>query len=436
MTIKQLSLYKYLRITFQIMDFSKLKRPSGNIKPLNPVEIFERLPNLPSTPNDLWRGQTEALEEWHKKRKESDILIALNTGAGKTLVGLLIAQSLVNEGIQNVIYLCGTIDLVNQTKKETEKLGIACTLRINQDFDNNLFETGKAFCITTYASMFNGFSALQRKHFPGAVIFDDAHVAERVIRDSFTLKITKSKHPKLFQTITSLFRPHFDELGRQNTFNQIITGNNPGFSMIAMPSGVLKRAERFNTLLIDGNIVNDNELKYPYNHLKDNLAHCAVVFSDACIEISPPFLPIFSIPIFEQPQIRRVYLSATLNYKSDIGRAFGRVPELCIEPKNDAGNGERLVLFTSKLTEGKIDCNFVKNLSKKHKIVIAVPSYRNAESWKEISQPPNPENFSQELQDFRESSSGVFILVSRVDGIDLPHETCRIMVIDDLPTGA
>ncbi|MBN3947383.1 MAG: DEAD/DEAH box helicase family protein [Nostoc sp. NMS7] len=105
------------------MNFSKLKRPSGNIKPLNPVEIFERLPNLPSTPNDLWRGQTEALEEWHKKRKESDILIALNTGAGKTLVGLLIAQSLVNEGIQNVTYLCGTIDLVNQTKKETEKLG-------------------------------------------------------------------------------------------------------------------------------------------------------------------------------------------------------------------------------------------------------------------------------------------------------------------------
>jgi superfamily II DNA or RNA helicase len=198
MTIKQLSLYKYLRITFQIMDFSKLKRPSGNIKPLNPVEIFERLPNLPSTPNDLWRGQTEALEEWHKKRKESDILIALNTGAGKTLVDLLIAQSLVNEGIQNVTYLCGTIDLVNQTKKETEKLGIACTLRINQDFDNNLFETGKAFCITTYASMFNGFSALQRKHFPGAVIFDDAHVAERVIRDSFTLKITKSKQPLSF----------------------------------------------------------------------------------------------------------------------------------------------------------------------------------------------------------------------------------------------
>src|SRR6478672_5055628 len=179
------------------MDFSQLKRPSRSTKPLNPIEIFERLPNLPGTPNDLWRGQTEALEEWHKQREKNDILIALNTGAGKTLVGLLIAQSLVNEGLENVTYLCGTIDLVYQTKKEAEKLGIPCTLRVGGDFDNNLFETGKAFCITTYASMFNGFSALQRKHFPGAVIFDDAHVAERVIRDSFTLKVTR-KHLQLF----------------------------------------------------------------------------------------------------------------------------------------------------------------------------------------------------------------------------------------------
>ena len=74
------------------MDFSQLKRPTRNAKPLDPIAIFERRPSLPNTPNDLWRGQTEALNEWHKHRTKSDVFIALNTGAGKTLVGLLVAQ--------------------------------------------------------------------------------------------------------------------------------------------------------------------------------------------------------------------------------------------------------------------------------------------------------------------------------------------------------
>jgi superfamily II DNA or RNA helicase len=73
------------------MDFSQLKRPTRNVKPLDPITVFERRPSLPNTPNDLWRGQTETLNEWHKNRGKSDIFIALNTGAGKTLVGLLVA---------------------------------------------------------------------------------------------------------------------------------------------------------------------------------------------------------------------------------------------------------------------------------------------------------------------------------------------------------
>lgn len=421
------------------MDFSQLKRPPRNIKPLNPIEIFEKLPNLPGTPNDLWRGQTEALEQWHESRKKTDALIALNTGAGKTLVGLLIAQSLVNEGLENVTYLCGTIDLVYQTSREAEKLGIPCTLRVEQAFSNNLFETGKAFCITTYASMFNGFSALQKRFFPEAVIFDDAHVAERVIRDSFTLKITRNQLG-LFNSIKSLFESHFQEMGKRGEFNLIVNGDSRGNSIMAAPSGIQERAERLYTmlkpLLEENNDKNLKDLKYPLNHLKDNLAHCAVVFADGAVEIAPPFLPTLSIPIFERSGVRRVYLSATLNYKSDIARAFGRIPELCIEPKNDAGNGERLVLFAGQIPEGKIDCEFVKKLSEKHKVLISVPSYEKAKDWKDVSEPPSVREFSNELQKFRDAESGVFILVSRVDGIDLPHDTCRVMILDELPTGA
>ncbi|MBE9014206.1 helicase, partial [Pseudanabaenaceae cyanobacterium LEGE 13415] len=111
-------------------------------------------------------------------------------------------------------------------------------------------------------------------------------------------------------------------------------------------------------------------------------------------------------------------------------------PDLSIEPKNDAGNGERLILFSDETPRKKIDHTFVKPLSEKHKVLIAVLSYRQAQACKKVGTPPSVDDFSEELQRFREASSGTFILVSRVDGIDLPHDTCRVMVLDELPTGA
>lgn len=416
------------------MDFSQLKRPARNTKPLDPIAIFERRPSLPNTPNDLWRGQTEALKKWHENRSKSDVFIALNTGAGKTLVGLLVAQSLVNEGVENVTYVCGTKDLVLQTQRESTKLGIDFTLRTGGDFSNTRFETGKAFCITTYTSLFNGLSVLQRDYFPGAVIFDDAYVAERMIRDSFTLKISAPSHTDLLQDVKSLFKPNFKEAGKLPSLENAI--DSPFESPImASPSAVKEVSARLYTLLVDSGTKNDPSLKYAFNLLKENLEHCAVVFGYGAVEISPPFLPLFSLPIFLQ-NIRRIYLSASLNYKSDIARAFGRIPDISIEPKNDAGNGERLILFSDEIPWKKIDHTFVKSLSEKHKVLITVPSYRHADAWKKVGTPPSSEEFSDELQNFREADSGTFILVSRVDGIDLPHDTCRVMIFDELPTGA
>ena len=416
------------------MDFSQFKRSTRNAKPLDPITVFERRPSLPNTPNDLWRGQTEALNEWHKNRDKSDIFIALNTGAGKTLVGLLVAQSLVNEGVENVTYVCGTKDLVLQTQREATKLGIECTLRTSGNFSNTLFETGKAFCITTYTSLFNGLSVLQRDYFPGAVIFDDAHVAERMIRESFTLKIAMPAQAELFKDVKALFEPHFREVGKFPSLESAIDSPYESSIMVS-PSAVKERAGRLYDLLINSGIRSDSNLKYPFNHLKENLEHCAVIFGYGSVEISPPFLPLFTQPIFLR-DVRRIYLSASLNYKSDVARAFGRIPELCIEPKNDAGNGERLILFSDETPRKKIDPAFVESLSEKHKVLIAVPSYRQAETWKKVGIPPSTDEFSDKLQAFREAPSGNFILVSRVDGIDLPHDTCRVMILDELPTGA
>ena len=69
----------------------KLSVETGQ-KPVDPLQIFERL-TLRGSIENIWEPQAEALREWHRQRREADVAIEMNTGGGKTLVGLLIARS-------------------------------------------------------------------------------------------------------------------------------------------------------------------------------------------------------------------------------------------------------------------------------------------------------------------------------------------------------
>ena len=414
------------------MDFSKLGSVNKPRVPTDPIKIFESLPSLMGTPNDLWRGQYKALSDWDNVRTKRDVLISLNTGAGKTIVGLLIAQSLVNEGLENVVYVCSTIDLVEQTSTEATTIGIEHTTRVRRGYSNDLFETGMAFCITTYAALFNGLSSIRRNYFPTAIIFDDAHVAESLLRDAFTLRIDVRENVTLFDEIAKLFRPHFKKLGIRGRFTDSLDVSKQNTAFVA-PGGLYERSEQLLDILLRHGAKTDDKLKYPFAWIEDRLDCCAAIFTRGAFELAPPFLPSLALDIFEQ-KIRRVYLSATLQSHTEFIRAFGRQPNEIITPSNDAGNGERLILDGRQVKKG-FGPKFAKKLVKGRKTIVAVPDYAHAKAWEDISTPPTPEKFTEALNDFRENQDeGAFTLVSRVDGIDLPHDTCRIMIMDGLPS--
>src|SRR5215212_5112186 len=48
-----------------------------------------------------------------------------------------------------------------------------------------------------------------RANKPGALIFDDAHVAGKSIRDVFTLSISKADHSQLYGALIEFLRPIF-----------------------------------------------------------------------------------------------------------------------------------------------------------------------------------------------------------------------------------
>ena len=71
-------------------EFSKLKAAPKEQRLTDPIALFQRLRVTDTSINDLWLAQGDALREWNLNRTKPDISISLNTGAGKTLVGLLI----------------------------------------------------------------------------------------------------------------------------------------------------------------------------------------------------------------------------------------------------------------------------------------------------------------------------------------------------------
>ncbi len=415
------------------IDFNSLSRPKSNSAPLDPFEIFAKTPNLKDAPNDLWKGQAEALRRWHENRNREDNVILLNTGAGKSIVGILIAQSLANETAGPVVFVCSTIDLVEQTARECDRIGLSYTKRIAGEFSNDLFETGKAFCITTYQSLFVKNSTFTGDKKPAAVIFDDAHVSERTIRDSFTMTISKKDHGALYEKIVRIVKPEFEAIERGPHFDFVLDDVGRHSVTMCPPSTAFRHREEI-IAAIKTTDWRKSDFFWPALRLWEHLGLCAIFISPHAIEITPPFIPT-GVYDFLGKGVRRVYLSATMEYETDFVRGFGLFPKDPIIPDNDAGNGERLILLGSEFGKDFDKFQAASEILKDNKLVISCPSYPKAAEWEKFGTPPERNEFTRKLQEFRAAASGSFLLVSRIDGIDLPQDTCRVMLIDGAPSG-
>lgn len=102
------------------IDFSKLINNQNSH--LNPRDIFMSLPSKDKKyayPRDV---QSEVWNKWFEHRNDKDNIIKMNTGSGKTTVGLLMLQSCLNEGVGPAVYVVPDNYLVNQVCDEAKKI--------------------------------------------------------------------------------------------------------------------------------------------------------------------------------------------------------------------------------------------------------------------------------------------------------------------------
>ena len=193
-----------------MVDFRKHLKKSSTNKPIDPLLIYESLDRA-SDKGELRTPQKEILSNWFEKYKTNkDVIIKLNTGKGKTLIGLLILQSKLNMGEGPCLYLCADKYLVEQTCLEAKSFGIDyCTC------DNELpieFENGDKILITTVNKLFNGYSkfGLNAKYINvNSIILDDSHACLDIIKDCFSINVNNNHNA--YKEVLALFANSLEE---------------------------------------------------------------------------------------------------------------------------------------------------------------------------------------------------------------------------------
>jgi tetratricopeptide (TPR) repeat protein len=414
-------------------DFSKFRAPARGTGEIDPIKLFRSLQMRDQAVNDLWMGQADALRQWHDSRKQEDLAIVLNTGAGKTLVGVLVAQSLVNEMRAHVVYVCASIQLVQQTATKAQAYGLPVTTYYEGDFSDDQYHSCQGPCITTYQALFNGL--VRKWNDVSAIVFDDAHAATHIIRDQFTLTLDSVQHTNAYNVIVRTFGQYLRETGSDIGFRQALERKDPSNRWLVPPFVVKHNLGDISNALMEAHLDRDRVQKFAWGYLHDKIDLCAVFLTPSTAAFTPPVVPVRALPYFRKG-VRRVYLSATLAAKDAFLRTFGKIPDVTIAPETPAGQCERMILIPRK-TKGVSDEVFeTKQALNALKALLLVPSAREGAAWDDVVAPGLGDAVPEQVENFKQAPAPTKLrLVARYDGVDLPGDTCRAMVIHGLPSG-
>ena len=174
--------------------------------------------------------------------------------------------------------------------------------------------------------------------------------------------------------------------------------------------------------------------------IERGLETCDCIITASKIEISPKGIDLDKISSLEKAS-RRIYMSATLADDSVFVSALGLDTEdmkNIITPENANDMGDRLIIFpkyvNSDISEIEIK-EKVEETAEKYNVVVLVPSFSRAKFWDEQGeQTATKDNIERVVKALKSGKHvGKIILVNRYDGIDLPGDACRMLVIDGLP---
>lgn len=404
----------------------------------SPGEMYRDLPRRPGAVPGLWAHQSEMLRAYTPKAGQPDIALELPTGTGKTLTGLLIAEWTRRQRSARVIYACTTKQLARQVAASARREGIDTALLIGRATDwsdaaHAAYESASAVAITTYSSIFNS-----HPYFASAdlILFDDAHAGEQYVGEAYGVNLSRWNDADEYAQVLRAVAPALD-----GVFLERLRADEPDPSVQSDVRLVVPLRQANMVQQLDASLAGfDAPHRFRYSMIRAGLASCLVYVAYSGILVRPYLPPTHNNRLFTDAR-QRLYLSATLGEGGELERAFGRsgIERLAQPDESSAPRyGRRFFVFPDFVEDA--DTNEIGRAVVKAagKALVLAPRTATALADATALAPSGwpvwgTAEITNGLDSFAELEHGICALAARYDGLDLPGDTCRLVVLDEVP---
>lgn len=423
-----------------MIDFKKRLAGARVGKPASPIELYETLDRRHDK-GPLRPAQEAVLKEWYEKRADArDVIVKLHTGQGKTLVGLLMLQSRLNQGFGPVVYLCPDHFLIDQTRQQAKQFGIS-TCEADPELPEEFLNSEKIL-VTSVQKLFNGLTkfGLGNKALKiDTVLMDDAHACADIIRESCRIRIEKDD--AAYHALLSLFSSELEQQG-QGTFADI-ENDDPG-SFLPVPYWAWN-AKSSDVAGILSKATEKKSVKFAWPLLRNSIENCLCVISGQAMEIEPYLAPLHLFGTYATAK-HRIFMSATVTDDSFLVKGLNISVDAITDPltyAKERWSGEKMVLIPSLLHEELSRSVMVQefgtpNARNKAGVVSLAPGFSWTKDWERYgSIVANKETLAACVERLQRGEYGLpVVMVNRYHGVDLPDDDCRVLIFDSRPYSA
>lgn len=414
------------------------------------LDFADRLHRFQSpTYSRLRPAQDHVLREYAQRHRTTrDLAIELPTGLGKTLVALLIADGCLDDG-RSVAILSGTRQLAEQVEQQGAQLpGLEARRFWGGHYPGtalNDYHQGQAVGLMNYWVYFNGNPRVQPAD---VLIMDDAHCAEQPLASMFTLRVPRGGlGGALYEDLCALMLDQTDVYPSLQAMHDGTTppGTPPELIAFNHWSGI---ADRVTALIEDSALVAaSSDARWGWDAVRPFLERSGVLVGSNAIEIRPYHPPTRTVAGYRQAQ-QRIYMSATLGTMDDLQRRLGVDPVTKVEVPPDLiaqSTGRRMFLLNPgperPLDDGPLSFA-LEQASRTSRVVWLCASIVEADrvveelSARGFSAHRLASGDDSTIERWRASQNGHLVAAGRFDGLDLPDDTCRLVILPSVPTGS
>jgi len=401
---------------------------------------------------ELWPAQDYVLKKYSDEFiNKSDVAIELPTGAGKTLIALLIAEAWRREN-RKVAILSANKTLARQMEMEAQQLGIPAVLMEGKGIDipsrdKRDYHRANKIAVMNYWVYFNQNPVVDNA---GLLVMDDAHLAEHCLHSLWSVEIDRYEHDNLFKALIAELVNRFPEY----TVLHDALDDNPSLTTPPELLSFIDQVSIANRLkeIVDTSplLETDTDLKFRWNRLRNSLNEANIYLSLNSVWIRPYIYPLIANSHYGEAS-QRIYMSATIGEPSDLCCRLGtrRIEKIPVPQEfSEATTGRRFIVMNrieDKDIPERLQAAILTALRKCPKSVWMCTSGAEAEKFRQIVSEWLNKNelvghrtwllssLGDEIDQFKRAKSGHLFVAGRFDGMDFQGDECRLVVLTTLP---